>query len=77
MRNVTEYLPGSPAIGGNEVRMCGSSIVNSSCMSLMPEYGSQISDSGSYLEMYEVNVYRRCVRGVDPRNEKVNVRHGR
>lgn len=50
-RNVTAYLPGSLE-GESAVRMCGSSIVNSSWRSLTPEYGSQRSSSGLYLEMY-------------------------
>jgi hypothetical protein len=36
-RNWTSYFPGSPETGGSAMRTWGSSMVNSSCMSVMPE----------------------------------------
>jgi hypothetical protein len=58
-RNVTEYAPGWPGTGGSAVRMCGSSIVNSSCMSVTPAYGAHAPVAGSYAEMCAVYVCAR------------------
>ena len=54
---MTEYSPAFPGMGGNAVRMWGSNIVNSSCMSLIPEKGSHAEVSGLNFEMWVVKTY--------------------